>query len=277
MSLELIETGSFATNQLTRNPPDVIRVLSWNIARGSRFDLVIEFLTQANVDLAILQETDRNARRSGHRNVAAEIAKKLQMNYAFGIEFEELSQGSRSSPAHHGQATLGIVPLSHPRVLRFGKQSKFWHPFWFVPRLATFQRRLGGRMALVTHLQIGHRTLVVYNLHLESRSEHVRRAQVTELLDDTRRYGCDSPVVVAGDFNLDVTENSVASAIHQTQFHNPFHEQRVPTTRSRPPGRNSVTIDCILIRGPLRATDARVHSSVSASDHHPLSLTLHVC
>ncbi len=274
LSLELIETGSFANNRVTRNRRDAIRVVSWNIARGCRLDEILEFLTHSNTDLAILQEADRNACRSGRRDVAAEIAKRLGMNYAFGIEFEELSQGSRASPAHHGQATLTLLPLLDSRVLRFRRQSNFWHPFWFVPKLAMFQRRLGGRMALLTHLQIGRRTLVIYNLHLESRSEDIRQAQLAELLDDTRRYDGDTPVVVAGDFNLDVTENSVTSAIHE-QFQNPFREQRVPTTRSHPPGRNSVTIDWILLRGPLRATDAQVHTSVSASDHYPLSLTLH--
>jgi len=36
------------------------------------------------------------------------------MNYVFGREFQELTQGSRAAPAYHGQATLSRWPLSSP-------------------------------------------------------------------------------------------------------------------------------------------------------------------
>ena len=39
-----IETGSFVS-ELTEAPP-ALRVVSWNIARGSQLDAIIEFLAQ---------------------------------------------------------------------------------------------------------------------------------------------------------------------------------------------------------------------------------------
>lgn len=272
MSLELIETGSFV-RQVAGKRADLIRVLSWNIARGCRLNDITEFLAETHADLILLQESDSNARRTGFRNVAAEIASSLRMNYAFGIEFEELSQGSRQSPAYHGQATLSVLPLSDCRILRFGSQSRFWHPYRWVPSLAVLQRRLGGRMALVTNVEVGERTLVIYNLHLESRSAELCRAQLTELLHDTCRYDCHTPVLVGGDFNLDVTESSVASAIQEMCFFNPFKHEHPQTARSQFLGR-ALAIDSILVRGPVHATSACVHSSVPASDHFPLSVTL---
>lgn len=72
--IDQIETGSFAVAKGT-SAPDLIRVVSWNIARGSHFDEIAEFLAGTNGDLILLQETDRHARRTGYRNVAADLAK----------------------------------------------------------------------------------------------------------------------------------------------------------------------------------------------------------
>lgn len=85
-----IETGSFVS-ELTEAPP-ALRVVSWNIARGSQLDAIIEFLaTTANADIILLQEADMHARRTNYRIVAREIAQKLKGHYAFGCEFQELA------------------------------------------------------------------------------------------------------------------------------------------------------------------------------------------
>jgi hypothetical protein len=97
----------------------------------------------------ILQEADLNARRTHRLNIAEEIARKLQMNYVFGREFQELVQGSKESPAYHGQATLAKWPILKPRLIHFSRQSSFWQPRWFLPRMEPFQERLGGRIALL--------------------------------------------------------------------------------------------------------------------------------
>ena len=139
---------------------------SWNIDRGLKLSAVIEFLAGSKADILLLQEADRNARRTHHTNVAKEIARKLEMNYVFGREFEELTQGSKISPAYHGQATLSGWPLANSRIIRFQKQSNFWHPHWFLPEITPFQERLGGRMALVSEADVAGKKIVTYNLHL---------------------------------------------------------------------------------------------------------------
>ena len=117
------------------------------------------------------KKSDLNARRTHHLNIAREISQKLQLNYVFGREFQELSQGTRASPAFHGQATLSRWPLTNPRIIRFQKQSNFWRPHWFIPEIDPFQERLGGRMALVSDASIAGKTIITYNLHLESRGD----------------------------------------------------------------------------------------------------------
>jgi endonuclease/exonuclease/phosphatase family metal-dependent hydrolase len=237
-------------------------------------DDISEFLVRANADLILLQESDLNARRTVCRNVAKELAQALGMNYAFGIEFNELGQGSHASPAYHGQATFSRWPLSEPRILRFRRQSKYWHPYWWIPPLAVFQRRVGGRMALVTRVCVGNRSLVAYNLHLESREgNELRFCQLAELLDDTRRYGPDEIVLVAGDFNFDVTATRERSALEDARFENPFANLDTPTILASSSGR-SRTIDWILIRGGITPRFPQVHNSIVGSDHYPLSVTL---
>jgi endonuclease/exonuclease/phosphatase family metal-dependent hydrolase len=272
--MQEIETGNFSPPRLVLIPPDSIRVVNWNINRGLRLQRVIEFLVGAKADVILLQESDLNARRTHHLNVAKEIAQKLQMNYVFGREFQELTQGSRASPAYHGQATLARWPLSNSRILRFQKQSNFWRPRWFLPDIEPFQERIGGRLALLCETAIAGKKLITYNLHLESRGDDaLRRSQLEETLEDARRYDISTPIVLAGDLNLDVSDGPASAAINQAQFQDAFADRHAPTTPGSflEPGR---TIDWIFARGPVRVSQPMVHRSSSASDHFPLSITL---
>jgi endonuclease/exonuclease/phosphatase (EEP) superfamily protein YafD len=72
---------------------------------------------------------------------------------------------------------------------------------------------------------------------------------------------------------MEVPRTAVAGAVMQRGFHNAFLKHPDRTTsgsfleRGRP-------IDWIFMRGPVRSDQAFVHSSVSASDHFPLSAQL---
>jgi endonuclease/exonuclease/phosphatase family metal-dependent hydrolase len=273
-AMQEIESGNFAVRRWALYPPDSIKVVNWNIDRGLKLRGAIEFLDSAKADIILLQEADLNARRTHRVNVAREIAQKLKMNYVFGREFEELTQGSKTSPAYHGQATLSRWSLSNSRIIRFQKQSHFWRPHWFLPEVAPFQERLGGRMALVVEANIVSKTIVTYNLHLESKGDdQLRISQLEEALDDAKQYNWITPILLAGDFNLDVSAGRAASAISRAQFQDAFANQHVPTTPASffEHGR---TIDWILMRGPIRASGSRVYRSVSASDHYPLSVEM---
>ena len=269
-----IETGYFSPTRWLLCPPDSIRAVNWNIDRGSQLQRVIEFLASARADIVLLQEADLNAKRTHHANVAREIAKKLQMNYVFGREFQELTQGTHASPAYHGQATLSRWPLSKFRIIRFQKQSNFWRPHWFLPEISPFQERIGGRLALVSEANIAGKTIATYNLHLESKGgDSLRYSQLDEVLTDAGRYALNTPAVLAGDFNLDVSTGPAAAAIRDAQFDDAFLNRHAPST----PGsffESGRIIDWIFTRGPIRPGKQQVHRSVSASDHYPLSIDL---
>jgi endonuclease/exonuclease/phosphatase family metal-dependent hydrolase len=272
--MQEIETGGFAKPQFVLCPPSRIRIVSWNINRGLELQRVITFLEGAKADVVFLQECDVNARRTHHLNIAKEISQKVRMNYVFGREFQELTQGSRASPAFHGQATLSRWPLSAARIIRFRRQSNFWRPHWFLPEVSPFQERLGGRLALVTETNVAGKTVITYNLHLESKGdEALRCAQLSETLDDATRYGSNMPIVLAGDFNLDVSEGAAATALGRAEFRDAFGSQHLPTTPHSLLEKGRV-IDWIFTRGPASSSDPKVHRLVKASDHFPLSFAL---
>src|SRR5216683_1183973 len=124
------------------------------------------------------------------------------------------------------------------------------------------------------HINIASKTIVTYDLHLESRGDdQLRCFQLDEVLDDARRYNSNTPILLTGDFNLDVSGGPAAAAIGRAEFLDAFTNQHVPTT----PGsflEHGRTIDWVFTRGPIRAGQAQVHRSVSASDHYPQSVKL---
>jgi endonuclease/exonuclease/phosphatase family metal-dependent hydrolase len=273
--LQEIETGSFAPSRWLFFPPSALRVVNWNINRGLKLQGIVEFLADAKADLILLQEVDLNARRTHRLNIAREIAKALRMNCVFAREFQELTQGSAASPAFHGQATLSRRPLLSSRIIRFQRQSHFWDPDWFLPEIEPFQERIGGRLALVSQMQIAAQTLVSYNLHLESRSnDDFRCSQLRETLDDVARYRSDLPIVLAGDLNLEVPRTAASGLFAGAQFRDAFQNDHSPTTPPHSLFQRQRVIDWIFTRGPIHATTPTVHSSISASDHYPLSVVL---
>ena len=270
-----IITGNFASRRWIVSAPKSMRIVNWNINRGQQLQGVMNFLDSVNADIVILQEVDLNARRTHHLNIAETIARKLEMNYVFGREFQELVQGSKDSPAYHGQATLSKWPISKPRLIRFSRQSHFWQPHWFLPRIEPFQERLGGRIALVAEINVAGKKIITYNLHLESRgNDELRAAQLAEVLSHTARCNADRPVVVAGDLNLDASKDAVAVAIARAGFQDAADAVHAPTTPARSLFERGRRIDWAFVRGPLRASSGHVHGRVNASDHYPISFML---
>ena len=252
-----------------------VRVVDWNIDRGLKLSEIIDFLGDSNADVFLLQEVDINAYRTNRINVAQEIARKLRLNYVFGREFVELTQGSKTNPAYHGQATLSRWKISNPSIIRFHRQSDFWKPRWFKPRLQAFQERLGGRIALVSEIDIQGLRIATYNLHLESRSDDdLRLAQLSEVLQHATTYDRKRLLILAGDLNLNVSGPRASELLARAEFREAVPTARVATTPHRhllEPGRH---IDWAFVRGTSHSSGGKVLKSVKASDHYPISFEL---
>ncbi len=159
-----------------------VRVVEWNIERGLEYDAIksafidpagfarlidaadyprrsskrkqilqqVALMKQA--DLILLNEVDWGMKRTDYRNVAADLAAALKMNYAFGVEFvevdpialglekfEELSPDDQDKLAVeiavdqgryrglHGTAILSRFPLYNVRLEPFEHQPHDWY------------------------------------------------------------------------------------------------------------------------------------------------------
>jgi endonuclease/exonuclease/phosphatase family metal-dependent hydrolase len=266
---------NFAPSQWLSWPRSSVRVVDWNIDRGLKLSEIIDFLADSNADILLLQEVDINAHRTHRLNIAQEIARKLHLNYVFGREFVELTQGSKASPAYHGQATLSRWKISNSRIIRFQRQSDFWKPRWFKPKLQTFQERLGGRIALVSEIDLQSLPIVTYNLHLESRSDdELRMAQLNEVLEHAATCDPGCLLILAGDLNLNASKPRVLEVLTRAGFREAVPTARVATTPQRhllEPGRH---IDWAFVRSSSQPNAGKVLKSVKASDHYPISFEL---
>jgi endonuclease/exonuclease/phosphatase family metal-dependent hydrolase len=275
VSTDEIIAENFAPSQWLSWPRSSLRVVDWNIDRGLKLPAIMDFLADTHADVFVLQEVDINAHRTHGLNIAREIARKLRLNYVFGREFVELTQGTKTSPAYHGQATLSRWKISNPRVIRFQRQSDFWKPRWFKPNLQTFQERLGGRVALAAEINIAGASTLCYNLHLESRSNNeLRLAQLNEVLEDSAKFDSAWLVILAGDLNLNASMPGIAGALAEAGFRDVVPTARLATTPARHLLEAGRHIDWAFVRGPGEAVAGKVHRSVTASDHYPISFEL---
>ena len=275
MSANEIIAENFAPSPWLLWPRSSLRVVDWNIDRGLKLPAIIDFLADTNADVFILQEVDINAHRTHRLNIAREIARKLRLNYVFGREFVELTQGTKTSPAYHGQATLSRWKISNPRLIRFQQQSDFWKPRWFKPKLQTFQERLGGRIALAAEINVAEASMLCYNLHLESRSnDELRRTQLNEVLEDSAKHDSACLIILAGDLNLNASKPGIAEALARAGFRKASPTTRLATTPARHLLEAGRHIDWAFVRGPGEVGAGKVHRSVTASDHYPISFEL---
>jgi endonuclease/exonuclease/phosphatase family metal-dependent hydrolase len=160
----------------------VLRVVFWNIERGLEYDAVRLAFTNAEnfadlidtkayprgsqkrrlilqqvalmkqADVIVLNEVDFGMRRTDYRDVAADLASALGMNYAYGVEFVEVdpialglekfeelppeeatelqSEISVNRPRYrglHGNAILSRFPLENVRLTPFAYQPHDWY------------------------------------------------------------------------------------------------------------------------------------------------------
>jgi endonuclease/exonuclease/phosphatase family metal-dependent hydrolase len=68
---------------------------------SARSELDTQLDALANIDIVVLNEVDRNMKRSGYADVIADLGKTLQMNWTWGAEFIEVD------PVHLGTEKFG--------------------------------------------------------------------------------------------------------------------------------------------------------------------------
>jgi endonuclease/exonuclease/phosphatase family metal-dependent hydrolase len=159
----------------------------------SRAEILEQARLLAEADVVILNEVDLGLPRTGYRDVAAELARALKMNYAFGVEFVEvdpitigtetfeeaepaerrrLVRNNRVDPrrirALHGTVILSRYRLDNVRLVRFKRAGYDWY---------------GSEKASVTKLEEGKR-VASEKVLLEKISREVRRGGRMMVLAD---------------------------------------------------------------------------------------------
>jgi endonuclease/exonuclease/phosphatase family metal-dependent hydrolase len=236
-----------------------LEVVTWNIERGDEYDAVLAVLQRLNADVLLLQEVDRDCRRTNYREVARDLAHALDMNWVAAGEFQEIGEGRSDRPAITGQAILSKFPIADADVLRFAAQDR-WR--WSINPV---QPRRGGRIALAARTA----GLLVYNTHIESGgNDGLKRRQVAEILaHQARKADATTRVLIAGDFNNGPLVHSRAlMSMSAARFDDALGEAggRGPTSLGQ-----RHPIDWIFVRN-VDALNGHIVDAAAASDHSPV-------
>jgi endonuclease/exonuclease/phosphatase family metal-dependent hydrolase len=243
---------------------DDLKIVTWNIERGGEYNSILAVLRTLNADVIVLQEVDRNCRRTGYRDVARELADALQMNWVAAGEFQEIGEGHRNSAAVTGQAILSRFPISAANALRFKAQDR-WR--WSINPV---QPRRGGRMALKAQTA----GILIYNTHFESGSnDKLQRRQMQEIIaDQASERARHMPVLIAGDFNNGpVLRSAMFGTLTAAAFADALGElaDRGPTSFGQ-----AHPIDWIFVRNVRPMGGRVVINNPPASDHYPVAAAL---
>jgi endonuclease/exonuclease/phosphatase family metal-dependent hydrolase len=239
-------------------PVGPLRIVSWNIFRGTEFEKIEKTLRRLDADVLILQEVDMFCRRSGNRNVAHALGTSLQMNWVAAGEYQEIGEASNGKLALTGQAILSRHPIVESSVIVFRHQD------WFRWRFNPVQPRRGGRIALEARTG----GLRVYNTHIESGGgDELRKGQLDEILVEIARIDrAAEPIVIAGDFNNPPPARSTMfNGLRDAGFASALK----PNPNTRTSTGNSHPIDWIFTKH-LVAEGAYVADPERASDHYPV-------
>jgi endonuclease/exonuclease/phosphatase family metal-dependent hydrolase len=196
--MAIVKRGDFAPTD--RAAPLSARVLVWNMERGRAPDDWVEIAAVREADILLLCEIDDGMARSGNLDIAAELARRLRMNYAFVPNYFELTRGTRweriatrgrtNLRGLHGNAILSRWPLHDVRRIPLPVEFD-----WF----RHYECRIGTRVALRATLETHGQPVTVAVAHLEALAAPRQRArQMRALLENL----ADAPrAIVGGDFN----------------------------------------------------------------------------
>jgi hypothetical protein len=120
---------------------------------------------EEGVNFLISNELDWGMARSGNVHTAELLAGRLlKMNFAYGVEFMELTKGNqeeiRATPnmmntvGYHGNVVISKWPILDAKIIRLHPL----HDYLYKSKAGWMdrsERRLGGRMALISTLRVG--------------------------------------------------------------------------------------------------------------------------
>lgn len=204
-------------------------------------DRIIAVIAQSDADIVALQEIDRFMRRSDHVDQAAEIARRLQMNWRFAASL-------RHGRSEYGNAMLSRCPIIGDEVI-------------FLP--GDKERRNMLRVEIDTG-DLGLGCICVMTTHLGV-SKRDRSRQVPLLISQLMRVN--APAVLMGDFNMESDHTLMKGIIELGWREVELDEQGSGTVIG------GGTIDHIYVKDVVGTCSIYTIPTV-ASDHCPVVLEI---
>lgn len=119
---EKVQQGGLSHDEKALLRP--LKVMTWNIERGYKLKDIICHIKAADPDIICIQEIDSGCDRSFNVDTGIAIARALNLNYIFQLEFIELHSASASAdPTFHGVHGNGIMSK-----FDFGESFSLDHP-----------------------------------------------------------------------------------------------------------------------------------------------------
>ncbi|MDE1992196.1 MAG: endonuclease, partial [Rhizobiaceae bacterium] len=243
-------------------------VAAWNLERCLFPEESSAKLKATGAPLVLLSEMDEGMARTEQKDPTAIVAGELGMNYAYGVEFLELSLGSEiehsfckddfNEKGFHGNAMMASTALKDPFLFRLPGDA-----VWFKD--SNEQPRVGERCAVGATIETEAGPFVAVSVHLESvATPAYRERQMAALIDAVEAYAPGLPILIGGDLNTgnhsggDFRTDTLfaMAAARGFESHGGPHEQ--PSTRpsliTRFPER-AMKLDWFLSRG-LKISDS---------------------
>jgi endonuclease/exonuclease/phosphatase family metal-dependent hydrolase len=191
-------------SSLISHPSPFVSALAWNLERGIRFEGIVEALKNnprlCGRDVLLLTELDYGMARSGNRFVAREIARELNIEYAFAPVYIALQKGSgveaniegENTNSLHGLAMFSRYPMRnvHAIPLPNGKD-KMWGK----------EKRLGHLRALIADIEHPAGVFRAVTIHLDAHFSRAHRRRQMKIILDHLDTLPPLPTLLGGDWN----------------------------------------------------------------------------
>jgi len=194
---------------------ETVRALAWNIERGNRFEGIIDALKNhkdlKNKDLLLLTELDYGMARSRNRFVARDLARELELNYAFAPCYIALQKGSgveaetegENKNSLHGLALFSKYPIKNAHAIPLPNSKD---------KMQGKEKRIGFLRALIADIEHENGNFRAVSLHLDAHSSRKHRHLQMKIVLDHLETLPVLPTIIGGDWNT--TTYNAQSANH---------------------------------------------------------------
>lgn len=205
---------------------DKLKILTWNIERGTNPDALAAYIKQVEPDVVCLQEVDWGNQRTKNVDVLDRLARSTSMLGFFCVEFFEVETPHRPTELAGGgvQGNAILTRVLPKRSFRIELPVAFdWvNAPESKKEIARREKRVGARVALCVEFNYFGRPIIICSTHFEDKDGGLegRFTQFKSLAETIRMSTPEAAIsIIAGDFNS--LENWITSLTRTYQNSKP--------------------------------------------------------